>query len=98
MAAVNGSMEHKCEICEDLFTTKRKLKYHFVSVHDPKEKVYFCNICTKYFQIRNQLTFHMKTIHDSIKKYRCESCGKSFSAVRILNRHVNSSGTKKLQV
>ena len=82
MAATNGSMDHS----EDLFTTKRKLKYHFVSVHDPKEKVYFCNICTKSFQTRHQLTFHMKTIHDSIKKYRCESCSKLFSLVGDLKK------------
>ena len=43
MAATNGSMEYKCEICEDVFSSKQKLKYHFVSVHDPNEKAY-CNI------------------------------------------------------
>ena len=61
-------MEHKCEICENTFGTKRKLKYHFVAVHDQKN--YNCVSCGKSFTTEQNLKRHIHTVHEGHKDYK----------------------------
>ena len=53
---IQETEEHKCEICEEEFSTKQKLKRHFSEIHDQNRKVYNCNICTKSFPIKKNRT------------------------------------------
>ena len=55
--------EHKCEICETVYSSKHKLKNHFIAVHDKKGKIYKCNICSKSFQTQQTLLVHVKSVH-----------------------------------
>ena len=68
---------HKCKICENVYSSKQNLNNHFMAVHDGEELN--CNICNKTFQKQNSLEIHIKIAHKSHKDFKCESCGKSFS-------------------
>ena len=78
-------MEHKCEICEQNYSTKRGLKKHFMASHDQNGKLYYCNICTKSYQNQSSLTLHKKAIHET-QKFKCDSCGKSFTGAQYLKK------------
>ena len=77
---MENTKDPKCDICENVFGTKQKLKKHITTVHEKNEKVFSCNICTKSFHTEGGFTYHTKIFHGGAgKKHNCESCGKSFS-------------------
>ena len=67
----------KCEICDKEVKSNNGLKRHFNIVHKLMEE-HQCNICQNVFKCQSQLTSHVKIIHEN-KKYKCDSCKKSFS-------------------
>ena len=50
MSEIKRATNHTCKICEMVFNSKNKLKYHFGAVHDSKDEIHTCNICTQSFQ------------------------------------------------
>ena len=52
---------HKCNVCQNSFSTSVSLKTHILSIHD---KVKFnCNQCSKSFSLLGNLHRHKRTIH-----------------------------------
>ena len=70
------------------FQSKHSLKYHTKNIHGHKS-IIECNICSCRFQSTQTLKQHAET-HKSHKDHKCESCGKSFSQVRDLKRHIHT--------
>ena len=49
-----------------------------------------CGICFNTLSINN-LKYHIKVVHEGVRKYKCETCGKTCGQASDLKRHINSS-------
>ena len=74
-------MEHKCEICENVFQTATLLENH-KNFHDEVNKGplkkkfhedYNCKYCGKTFSSSQYLKKHICTVQDDHKDYKCGS-------------------------
>ena len=77
----------KCEICDKVFKTINGLKTHFIIIHD-LEQEFQCNIWQKIFYIQKQLISHVKIVLGN-KNHNCDLCGKAFSELGNLMKHIN---------
>ena len=67
--------DHKCEICNNVFNGKQKLKNHICTKHfqtqrkssSEKQKYYKCESCGKSFSEVGSLKIHIHTIHEGHK-------------------------------
>ena len=82
-------MDPKCDICENVFNSKQKLKKHMTTVHENHEKVFNCNICTKKFRTKKGFMNHTMIFHGA-KDFKCESCEKSFTSSGYLKKHIHT--------
>ena len=73
----------KCDICEKWFQTDLTLYTHKIS---HLERTIKCELCPLMFQSKARLTSHEK-VHTGEKKYRCETCDKTFTQGASLKRH-----------
>ena len=59
----------KCNICDGIFTDKRCLRKHILSVHERKKSFKFqCHVCDGNFNTKQSLNRHMNMQHRSIKE------------------------------
>ena len=63
--------DNKCEICNNVFSTKHKLKNHIITSHDGGHKCYKCDSCGKSFSRTDGLMKHIRTVHEGHKDYKC---------------------------
>ena len=83
-----------CEVCADLFTTKKLLKRHKNVVHN---KVHKCDKCEEVFDDLKHLNIHVKSIHLNYE-LECVICKDMFKSIYILNKHMrNRHPSKKKQ-
>ena len=83
----DGPKEFPCQRCDDKFCTLRQLKIHNAKNHRD------CKYCGKVFKgngRRSTLKTHMEAVHEGLKRYTCETCGKSFYSKADMSRHVDS--------
>ncbi|PNF18795.1 hypothetical protein B7P43_G01647 [Cryptotermes secundus] len=96
--------EHKCRVCNEVFTSRNKLQSHRIS-HDPSvwsdlETSHLCHACGKTFNTSSKLRCHEKRVHQRIpvvlgeKKHICEVCGLSFQFNKYLRKHTLKHGEK----
>lgn len=69
----NTIINYKCEVCDELFDKRKKLKNHFLHRHKPKS--HFCDVCGKGFLAPSALKYHYLT-HTGNLPYECNTCGK----------------------
>ncbi len=50
----------------------------------------FCVQCNKTFSNNHSLKEHLKMLHQGIYRYRCQYCGRGFSAKQFLQGHLAS--------
>ncbi|CAL8114633.1 unnamed protein product [Orchesella dallaii] len=86
-----------CVFCEKQFSTKEVLNRHILS--HIGEKPFWCNICNRELGKKEALEIHQKQHNKekTYKKFRCETCSKSFEYKYKLIRHLqihNSSRPK----
>ena len=67
--------EFSCNICDMSFKSKKKLKIHNQSDHNPWIK---CDSCDATFEKICDLEVHVEITHDSVEKFQCEKCCKTF--------------------
>ncbi|KAI8908209.1 hypothetical protein DFJ77DRAFT_168667 [Powellomyces hirtus] len=77
--------------CGKHFTRHFNLKSH-LPLHDPQRpRPFGCTECPKSFFKQNDLARHTATTHGSENQCEC-SCGKRYSRIDALKRHLKSSG------
>ena len=88
--------KQKCDVCENVFKTEKKLEKHLSTIHGNViiTQEFKCNICLKSFKYKRNLTVHIRTVHGRSKDYKCKSCGKSFSLKHNLKTHIHIKAIK----
>lgn len=83
----------KCNNCLKVFTSEKKLYYHYYNVHHKKSN-HTCQECCKQFSTQSKLFRHSK-VHLTSKNYKClfPGCRSSFkrNADLIFHHKVNHS-------
>ncbi|XP_019623859.1 PREDICTED: zinc finger protein 239-like [Branchiostoma belcheri] len=63
-----------------------------------RQKLHQCGKCSMQFGRPGQLREHIILVHNGGKPFRCEECGKHFTTLKILKRHIkNHTGEKPHQ-
>ena len=77
-----------CNMCNEKFSTKYKLKRHISHVHK-NEKSYECNVCNYKFKSNTELTAHKKSMHEGKKGKikQCPYCHADFIS-KALKKHI----------
>lgn len=89
--------KHDCSLCDAKFKKVHHLQRHFRTVHRSDERSYFCDICHKSFGREDTMKMHRANHLRSTPKmaasplrYRCDTCGLTFSKSSHLSRHQRS--------
>ncbi|KAM7348346.1 uncharacterized protein ACRADG_007701 [Cochliomyia hominivorax] len=80
---------HKCHICDRVYTTPNLLKIH-LNYHKRKveeNKAYQCKMCGEYFATKRYLNQHLVEQLDCQVTYKCEFCDKEYITKIALNSH-----------
>ena len=80
---------HKCDHCEESFTSSENLDMHIKAVHEGIYK-FKCGMCEKSFIFKGNLKKHIEIVHEGKKNFRCDICGKFFTQAGNLRTHVKS--------
>ena len=99
---INRSTKFSCNLCENMFCSKKTFLAHKEKVHggvshvgEPgkvtidighEAKLFCCDLCGKSFGKEKTLFLHRST-HTDEKGYECCDCGTKFSAATNLRRH-----------
>ena len=81
----NMAMKLPCDLCLDIFTSKRGMSNHRL-VHGREKKKHKCEQCDKSFVRPDVLRIH-QNIHSGAKQYNCAVCRKSFNQAANLATH-----------
>ncbi|XP_050303708.1 zinc finger protein OZF-like [Anthonomus grandis grandis] len=81
-----GEKPFLCEICSNSFGSARNLGLHIRSVHEKNEKCPKCGLMLSSVTYKQHMQKHQDK-EDGIKRYTCETCGKSFFSPDMLKRH-----------
>lgn len=76
--------EHKCDICNKIFSRSSHLKRHKFT--HSEEKPFVCKECNKGFTRADHLRLH-KFNHSTVKPYICPDCNRGFIQAERLKRH-----------
>ncbi|OWF36124.1 Zinc finger protein 208 [Mizuhopecten yessoensis] len=85
---VHGSVDFKCEQCNWLFLTEKKLQTHIDRVH----KLAPCDICGQELTYQ-ELPLHKRKMHT--QDYICDICGHKCSGLSKLKTHLETHSTKE---
>ena len=80
---------NRCDFCETVFVSKRKLQHHLQTTHMNKSTI-SCNLCTKTFARFDGLGTHIEMVHRKLRNFKCEHCTKSFATSQRVRRHILS--------
>ena len=98
MNSAHGGREYKCDLCENIFNRRYRLKEHLVIAHNISDEDLKCYKCDKFFTCKKSLNNHRLTFHtnEAEKKHECEICLKKFAFQSALKKHilVGHDGTK----
>ena len=76
-----------CNVCNDLNSTKQKLKKHYALVHNQILKQFYCATCKNSYVDQRILDIHIDVAHLKLRKYSCHICGKEFGRKSSLTAH-----------
>ena len=84
-AVHEGVKNYKCKTCDTAFATNQNLKLHIEKCF--QERKYKC-LCGKKFRTRQNLGEHLQTDFECHMTPECDKCGKEFSDLRNLEKHI----------
>ncbi|XP_063390648.1 zinc finger protein 273-like isoform X11 [Cydia fagiglandana] len=92
---------HKCDKCQEVFTTKLKLRYHLFKKHEvtnaKKIKPLKCPHCLERFAEHYRKMTHLKEAHGITFSFECQICKAVFPTRRALTEHTTKLHTQKIQ-
>ncbi|KAL1473564.1 hypothetical protein MTO96_021933 [Rhipicephalus appendiculatus] len=77
--------EHRCDVCEKVFSTKRSMRRH-LHTHTGKKR-YSCSVCGSEFVRKENMERHERT-HTGERPFRCDVCGQNFTRSGVLANHM----------
>ena len=87
-----GEKSHKCEICEEFFSTSKELRIHIRTFHSTKKpKIYNCEDCEAAFTNAKNLTNHINKVHTNVNILKCNYCDIDFNKLRNFTFTIRSS-------
>ena len=110
LTKIKTKKKHFCAECGEKFQNKRKLKHHFQTIHELKQKVeiheskehienivkdFNCDICSLSFTKESRFKEHADSVHGDKKPFKCSICPKSLSGNQKLQEHIESVHEKK---
>ena len=76
-----------CELCNQGFRTKEKLRVHKINKHlEDEQKPYVCSICGKGYAHKTKLESHQMNVHIRSRPFKCRAdvkCGNYFYIILI---------------
>ncbi|KAE8736891.1 hypothetical protein FOCC_FOCC017653 [Frankliniella occidentalis] len=78
--------KHKCESCEQCFTSKQHLARHRL-LHTG-ERPYQCAECSKSFTTKFNLDLHFSRVHLAERPHQCQLCNRRFAVKSDLAAHL----------
>jgi len=88
-----GEKPFQCEFCAKTFTERGQLKMHTYVHSGLRERTYVCDLCPKTFYKTTNLFAHKRT-HSGEKPFSCEYCGRLFSEMGNMKKHVEKFHNK----
>ncbi|KAF2347242.1 Zinc finger C2H2-type [Trinorchestia longiramus] len=85
-------LQHKCEVCGQLYVYRSLLKRH-METHSATEPKYSCQVCMQKFIWKSSMVSHYKT--HVPKKYECKLCPLSFHSEVKLAAHLKKHSNPK---
>ena len=82
----------KCNICECILTTKKKMSKHMHAHADDKR--FACNLCDYKSEFKSYLVKHLRS-HFETKSYECEFCTYKCTQKRYLTDHMRRHSGEK---
>ena len=80
-----------CELCNQGFRTKEKLRVHKINKHlEDEQKPYVCSICGKGYAHKTKLESHQMNVHIRSRPFKCRAdvkCGSDFNELANRNAH-----------
>ena len=82
-----SSLDNKCEICAQIFSSKYVLANHVKVVHE-KVKNFECHICGRKYGNKCSLSQHFQAKHENKKSHQCGVCYFTTNYEWYLQRHI----------
>ena len=92
---VHLEIKKQCDQCPTFFKTIHGLQYHMESQH--QNKTYPCTQCDRVFMKDISLNDHVLRHHEKRLDFKCEYCGKDFTSLVEVNRHVRVTHNSKVK-
>ena len=86
MKNIHEKIEYNCEMCKKTFAKKHVLMRHIKIVHEAQK--FKCDSCDDAFSSRTSVKYHFQLKHEEISEHKCDMCGKSYTLIRYLKRHI----------
>lgn len=79
------AMDFICDICQQRFSSKRKIREHIENTHLIQKT---CLDCKQMFFSQNEFQVHLKSHTNNNNQLICETCGKKYKSEISLNKHI----------
>ena len=89
---VHTIARHKCNECDEMFTSVKELRDHSIDVH--KRTSFDCDRCDARFTTKSGLEGHVLNIHEKNYPFKCTMCDNAYANKKNLNRHMSRSHTE----
>nr|XP_029708942.1 zinc finger protein 2 homolog isoform X1 [Aedes albopictus]XP_029708943.1 zinc finger protein 2 homolog isoform X1 [Aedes albopictus] len=81
----DGAKQFQCDVCNKVFSVKKKLLDHKRQTHGPKN--FSCPICDKAFRLQYLMENHKLTHQPKTRPFECDECHCTFTGSFSLQKH-----------
>lgn len=87
-SAIHKEGTFKCSLCDKVFSTLVKKRYHERCSHEKRNRVSPCPYCKLEFSSYYMKNVHLTKFHNVEHKYKCNVCFKKFILKNLLMQHI----------